>query len=229
MAIQNGLRVLIVDDDLDLAAAVAKAFENAGFKTSIAGTGTEAMRKIESQPPHLVILDLGLPDVDGMEICREIHSNQHIPIIILTARTDETDRVVGLEVGADDYVTKPFSVKELIARAKAVLRRVQGAPPRPRDVLKAGEIELDLAGHAARVDGKPVELTRTEFLILQTLMRNIGRVVPRAQLAQAVWGMDLPDPHLLEVHVSNLRKKIEKDPRRPKHLVTVRAVGYKMV
>ena len=229
MALQNGLKVLIVEDDRDLAAVVLKALQNAGFAASTAGSGAEALRQIEADSPNLVILDLGLPDIDGIELCRQIHAEYHIPIIILTARTDETDRIVGLEVGADDYVTKPFSVKELIARVKAVLRRVQGEPARPRDMLRVGDIELDLAGHAVVVNGKPVELTRTEFLILQTLMRNAGRVVPRSQLAQAVWGTDSTDPHLLEVHVSNLRRKIEKDPRRPKHLVTVRSVGYKMV
>lgn len=230
MALENGLKVLIVDDDRDLAAAVSRALENAGFRTVLASTASDALRLAESEEPDLIILDLTLPDMDGIEVCREVHRDDvSIPVIMLTARTDETERIVGLEVGADDYVTKPFSVKELIARVKAVLRRVRGQPSHTHSVIRAGDIELDLAGHVARVGGQPVELTRTEFLILRTLMQSLGAVVARENLAEAVWGTDLPDPHLLEVHVSNLRRKIEKDPRRPEHLLTVRAVGYKMV
>ena len=229
MALQNGLRVLIIDDDKILAEAVAKALENAGFQPAIAGTAGEGWRRLETEKPDLVILDLNLPDVDGLELCRDLRKETDTPVIMLTARTDETDRVVGLEVGADDYVTKPFSLKELVARVRAVLRRVKDQAVQPREVLRAGEIELDLAGHSVTVDGQPVELTRTEFMILQTLMQNMGRVIQRDELARAVWGTDLPDPHLLEVHVSNLRRKIEKNPRRPEHLITVRGVGYKMV
>ena len=229
MALQNGMKVLIIDDDRTLSEAVARALENAGFQAVIAGTATEGWRRIEVDKPDLVILDLNLPDIDGIELCRDIRRSTDIPIIMLTARADETDRVVGLEVGADDYVTKPFSLKELIARVRAVLRRVRDQPVQPREVLRVGEIELDLVGHAVTVDGQPVELTRTEFLLLQTLMQNTGRVVGREELARAVWGTDIPDRHLLEVHLSNLRKKIEKNPRRPKHLITVRGIGYKMV
>ncbi len=229
MALQNGLKILIIDDDRTLSEAVARALENAGFQAAIAGTAGEGWRRIEADKPDLVILDLNLPDIDGIELCRDLRRDTDIPVIMLTARADETDRVVGLEVGADDYVTKPFSLKELIARVRAVLRRVRDQPVQPREVLRVGEIELDMGGHAVTVDGKPVDLTRTEFLILQTLMENAGRVVTREQLAHAVWGTNVPDQHLLEVHMSNLRRKIEKDPRRPKHLVTVRGVGYKMV
>jgi len=230
LALENGLRVLIVDDDRDLAAAVSRALENAGFKTVLASTASDALRMAATEEPDLIILDLTLPDMDGIEVCREVHRDDvSIPVIMLTARTDETERIVGLEVGADDYVTKPFSVKELIARVKAVLRRVRGQASQSRSVIRAGDIELDLAGHVVHVAGQPIELTRTEFLILQTLMQNLGAVVTRESLAEAVWGTDLPDPHLLEVHVSNLRRKIEKEPRRPEHLLTVRAVGYKMV
>ncbi|MCD6351119.1 MAG: response regulator transcription factor [Armatimonadetes bacterium] len=223
------MKILIVDDDRDLAAAVAKAIENAGFRTVLAATASDALRLVKEEDPDLMILDLTLPDMDGIEVCREVHRDSRVPVIMLTARTDETERVVGLEVGADDYVTKPFSVKELIARVKAVLRRVHGQPTRSRSLLRAGDIELDVAGHVVNVRGTPVELTRTEFLLLQTLMQNLGTVVRREDLARAVWGTELPDQHLLEVHISNLRRKIEKDPRRPEHLLTVRAVGYKMV
>ncbi|MBC7287433.1 MAG: response regulator transcription factor [Armatimonadetes bacterium] len=226
---KNGLRILIVDDDRALAEAVARALENAGFHPTIAGTAMEGWRQIDQHRPDLVILDLNLPDVDGLELCRDIRRETDVPVIMLTGRTEETDRVVGLEVGADDYVTKPFSLKELVARVKAVLRRTHDRPAQVAEVLRTGEIQLDLAGHSATVNGQPVELTRTEFLILQTLMQNLGRVVTREALARAVWGTDLPDPHLLEVHLSNLRRKLEKDPRRPKHLQTVRGVGYKMV
>ena len=229
MALHNGLKILIIDDDRTLSEAVAHALENAGFHASIAGTAGEGWRRIETERPDLIILDLNLPDIDGIELCRDIRREADIPIIMLTARADETDRVVGLEIGADDYVTKPFSLKELIARVRAVLRRAHNQPVQPRKVLRLGDIELDMAGHSVTVRGQPVELTRTEFLILQTLMQNAGRVVGREELANAVWGTDVPDPHLLEVHVSNLRKKIEKNPRRPEHLITVRGVGYKMV
>ena len=229
MALQNGLKILIIDDDRTLSEAVARALENAGFSAAIAGTAGEGWRRIDTEKPDLVILDLNLPDIDGIELCRDLRRSTDIPIIMLTARADETDRVVGLEVGADDYVTKPFSLKELIARVRAVLRRVRDMPVQPREVLRIGNIELDMAGHSVSVDGRPVDLTRTEFLILQTLMQNAGRVVSREELAHAVWGTNVPDQHLLEVHVSNLRRKIEKNPRRPKHLITVRGVGYKIV
>jgi DNA-binding response OmpR family regulator len=219
-----------VDDDADLAAAVSRALQNAGFVVAVAGSGADAIRAIEAAPPDLIVLDLNLPDMDGIELCRDLHSKVRIPVIMLTARTDEGERVRGLEVGADDYVTKPFSVKELVARVRAVLRRTHGVEAaRSRSLLRCGNIELDLTGHVASVDGRPVDLTRTEFLILKTLMQNPGTVVSRSALAEAAWGTDIHDPHLLEVHMSNLRRKIEPDPRHPKHLITIRAVGYKIV
>lgn len=229
MAPESRSKVLIVDDDRDLAAAVSRALQNVGFETVLASTAADGFRMVEAESPDLVILDLILPDMDGIQFCKELHQQVKIPVIMLTGRTDETERIVGLEVGADDYVTKPFSVKELIARVKAVLRRVQGQPVHSKSVLRVGNIELDVAGHIVTVGGEAVDLTRTEFLILETLMQKVGAVVSRSELSQVIWGKDLADPHLLEVHVSNLRRKIEKDARRPEHLLTVRAIGYKMI
>jgi two-component system response regulator RegX3 len=230
MASEQPFKVLIVEDDSDLSAALARAFENAGFAAFVAGTGYNGLRQIKSQKPDIVILDLTLPDIDGVQICRKLQKKNHIPILMLTARTEEDNRVAGLEAGATDYVTKPFSVRELIARVKAILRRVYGEPPpQPTGILRVGPIELDPEGYTVKVGGDPVELTRTEFTILHTLMRNAGLVVTRDRLSEAIWGGRIEESHVLDVHISNLRRKIEADPRNPKHLITVRRIGYKIV
>lgn len=226
----NGGNILIIEDDRILAEAIAKALTNSGFQVALAASAAEGLRELESGQTDLILLDLTLPDMDGVEVCRHIRRESDIPIIMLTARTDETDRVVGLEVGADDYVCKPFSIRELVARVKAVLRRVSG--PRPGEagpVFRTGDIELDAAGMTVTKGGRPVELTRTELRILQTLMEARGRLVKREDLEQAVWGRAANDPHVIEVHVSNLRRKLEDVPRKPRHLLTVRGVGYKWV
>jgi len=229
MGSETSYRVLIVEDDRSLADVVARALESAGFTSSVATTGANGMSQAESQEPELVILDLGLPDMDGTEVCRQLQEKSRIPVIMLTARAEEHQRVAGLETGATDYVTKPFSVRELVARVKTILRRLYGEQAYSPRVLRVGDLELDPDEYAARIAGEPVELTRTEFLILRTLMQNRGQVVTRDRLAEAVWGGEVQQGHVLEVHISNLRHKIEKDPRHPEHLITVRSIGYKIV
>lgn len=222
-------RVLIVEDDRGLADVVAQALESAGFTSSVATTGANGVSQAESHEPELVILDLGLPDMDGTEVCRQLQEKRKVPVIMLTARAEEHDRVAGLENGATDYVTKPFSVRELVARVKTVLRRLYGEMEYAPRVLRIGDLELDTDAHAARLAGEFIELTRTEFLILRTLMEHRGQVVTKDRLSEVVWGGEVQQSHVLEVHISNLRHKIEKDPRHPEHLITVRSIGYKIV
>lgn len=225
----SGQNILIIDDDRLLAEGVAKALGNNGFQTTLAASGEDGLRQLSSAHVDMVILDLSLPDIDGVEVCRRIRRHSDIPIIMLTARTDETDRVVGLELGADDYVCKPFSLRELVARVKAVLRRVPSAPAGAGHVLRSGDIELDVEGMTVTKGGRLVDLTPTEIRILRVLMEARGRLVKRENLEQAVWGEPGSDPHVIEVHVSNLRRKLEDDPRKPQHLLTVRGLGYRWV
>ena len=226
----NGKNILIIDDDWVLAEAVGKALANSGFRVVLAANAAEGLRELASGRTDLVLLDLALPDMDGVEVCRHIRRQSDVPIIMLTARADETDRVVGLEVGADDYVCKPFSVRELVARVKAVLRRVS-EPQRGEagPIYRTGDIEVDVAGMTVTKGGRPVDLTRTEMRILQALVEARGRLVKREELEQVVWGRAANDPHVVEVHISNLRRKLEDIPRKPKHLITVRGVGYRWV
>ncbi len=229
MTVKNGPHVLIVDDDAYICDVVARALENAGFRASVANTATIGIRRIEKENPDIVILDVMLPDMNGVEVCRSLVRDRELPIILLTARGDEDDRLSGLEAGATDYVTKPFSVRELVARVKAVLRRVRPHYPQTAQVLKVGDIELNVDGYSVTVRGEPIALTRTELMLLRVLMEQAGRVVPKDRLCRAVWGTDRSSSHVLEVHISNLRRKIEVDPRSPKHLITVRSIGYKLV
>ncbi len=227
----ESLLVVIVDDDAAIAKAVAAKLELEGFETKYVLSGQEFFEIMETCQPHLIILDLGLPDIDGVTICQRIRHTSAVPIIMLTARAEEVNRIVGLEVGADDYVTKPFSLDELAARVKAVLRRVDPsrgiAPPSP--VLEVGDITIDTEGHQVTIAGKVVDLTPTEFGLLCALAESPGRVFNHRELLQKVWDYDQYDTHLVEVHIANLRSKIEKNPRKPQRVVTVRAVGYKLV
>ncbi|MCX7597456.1 MAG: response regulator transcription factor [Armatimonadetes bacterium] len=225
----SGRNILIVDDDRVLAEGVAKALSNNGFQTALVASGEAGLRHLASNRVDLVILDLSLPDMDGVEVCRQIRRESDVPIIMLTARTDETDRIVGLELGADDYVCKPFSLRELVARVKAVLRRSPARPPASSRALRTGDIEVDIDGMTVTKGGQIVDVTPTEMRILRTLMESRGRLVKRQELEQAVWGEPASDPHVIEVHVSNLRRKLEDDPRRPQHLLTVRGLGYRWV
>ncbi len=222
-------KVLLIEDEMQIVRLVRAYLEQAGFQVSVARDGEEGLRRARQEQPDLVILDLMLPKMDGLDVCRTIRKSSNVPIIMLTARTEETDKLVGLELGADDYITKPFSPRELVARARAVLRRANAAGAEPTDLVRVGGLEIDAATHTATVDGVPVELTRTEFDLLLTLARHPGRVYTRAQLLEAVLG-DAYEGYerTIDAHIKNLRRKIEPDPRQPRYIQTVYGVGYKL-
>jgi DNA-binding response OmpR family regulator len=225
-------RILIIEDDTGTADALREKISAAGYQAIVRHTAQEGWAAFRQEGPALVVLDIKLPDGDGIDLCRQIRRDSRTPIIMLTAMAEETDRIVGLEQGADDYVVKPFSPKEVISRIKAILRRVDGpAPPNVElepAVYAAAGIELNVARCEVWVDGSPVRLSPTEFKILARLMQEAGRVVSRDDLVQTIWGYDGFSSNLLEIHVGKIRRKIEVDPRRPRRLVTVRAFGYKI-
>ncbi len=220
-------RILIVDDEPKIVQLVRDYLERAGFAVSTARDGNEALMRARQERPDLIVLDLGLPELDGLEVTRRLRRDSGVPIIMLTARHEETDKVVGLELGADDYVTKPFSPRELEARVRAVLRRqAAGADP---DVLRAGDLTLDIPRLRTEVSGRPVELTGTEFQLLAALARQPGRVFTRAQLLDAIHGVAFDSyERAIDAHVKNIRRKIEPDPRTPRYLLTVYGVGYRL-
>jgi len=221
-------RILVIDDDADIRRLVRDYLEHAGFEAFVAADGTAAAALVASHRPDLVVLDLGLPGVDGLDVARSLRRTSEVPIIMLTARADESDRLVGLELGADDYVTKPFSPKELVARVRAVLRRTDAAGT-PAEIVRAGDLELDVPRMRTTVAGRRVELTPTEFEILTTLARQPGRVFTRAQLLDAVHGVAFESyERAIDAHVKNIRRKIETDPRDPRRLQTVFGVGYRV-
>jgi DNA-binding response OmpR family regulator len=220
-------RILIVDDEPKIVRLVADYLGDAGFDVVTAGSGDEALMRVRTDRPDLVVLDLGLPGLDGLDVTRTIRRNGGLPIIVLTARADETDRVIGLELGADDYVTKPFSPRELVARVRAVLRRHAGSGD--REELRAGELLLDVARMRVLRDGSPVELTATEFQLLAAMARHPGRVFTRSQLLDAIHGVAFEAyERAIDAHVKNIRRKLEPDPRAPRHLLTVYGVGYRL-
>jgi len=220
--------VLVVDDEPQILRLVRDYLERAGFKVVTAGDGVAALRTARTQHPDLVVLDLGLPQLDGLDVTRELRREGAVPIIMLTARGDESDKLVGLELGADDYLTKPFSPKELVARVRAVLRRADGLRAQD-DLIRVGEeVELDLPRLQLRIRGRLVELTPTEFQLLATMARQPGRVFTRAQLLDAVHGVAVESyERAIDAHVKNLRRKIEPDPRAPRYLQTAFGVGYR--
>jgi two-component system response regulator RegX3 len=221
-------RVLVVEDEESFSDALSFMLRREGYEVEVAATGPDALRSFDRAGADLVLLDLMLPGLSGTEVCRELRSRSHVPIIMVTARDSEVDKVVGLELGADDYVTKPFSSRELVARIRAVLRR--GAEPEELllNVVEAGPVRMDVERHVVTVDGTPVQLPLKEFDLLELLLRNAGRVLTRGQLIDRVWGADyVGDTKTLDVHVKRLRAKIEPDPASPKYLVTVRGLGYK--
>jgi two-component system, OmpR family, response regulator RegX3 len=221
-------RVLVVEDEESFSDALSFMLRREGFEVEVAPTGTEALQSFDRAGADLVLLDLMLPGLSGTEVCRELRTRSHVPIIMVTARDSEVDKVVGLELGADDYVTKPFSSRELVARIRAVLRR--GAEPEDLmlNVVEAGPVRMDVERHVVTVDGQAVPLPLKEFDLLELLLRNAGRVLTRGQLIDRVWGADyVGDTKTLDVHVKRLRAKIEPDPASPKYLVTVRGLGYK--
>jgi DNA-binding response OmpR family regulator len=219
--------ILVVDDEPKITQLVRDYLESAGFGVVTAGDGREALMRARTERPDLVILDLGLPQLDGLDVTRSLRRDGDLPIIMLTARDDETDRVIGLELGADDYVTKPFSPRELVARVRAVLRRRDR--DMPDEVLRAGALTLDVPRMRLEVDGKPVELTATEFNLLAAMARQPGRVFTRSQLLDAIHGVAFESyERAIDAHVKNIRRKIEPDPHDPRHLLTVYGVGYRL-
>jgi two-component system OmpR family response regulator/two-component system alkaline phosphatase synthesis response regulator PhoP len=220
-------KVLVVEDERDIARSVAYALEKEGFLTRIASNGQTALAEARAWQPDVVLLDLILPDVDGLTVCRELRRDAALAVIMVTARTAEVERIVGLEVGADDYVTKPFSTRELIARIRAVLRRTRGAEPHELRLI-SGDLELQSDSRKVFLKGRPIDLTLKEFDLLKTLMSHKGRVLSREFLYETVWGGTFPlDTRTLDAHVHSLREKIEKNPSDPQPIVTLRGVGYR--
>src|SRR5438067_797350 len=220
--------VLVVDDEPQIVQLVRDYLEHGGFEVLTAADGSSALRLASTQRPDLVILDLGLPGVDGLDVTRSLRRNGEVPIIMLTARTDESDKLVGLELGADDYVTKPFSPKELVARVRSVLRRSEAAKS-PSELIRVGDVELDVASMRLSIEGRSIDLTQTEFQLLSTMARQPGRVFSRAQLLNAVHGVAFESyERAIDAHIKNLRRKIEPDPHNPRYLVTVLGVGYRV-
>jgi DNA-binding response OmpR family regulator len=219
--------VLVVEDEIEIARVVRDYLRNAGFEVIVVGDGGSAVASVRSAKPDLLVLDLGLPGRDGLDVAREIRRWSDTPIVMLTARGDETDRIVGLEIGADDYVVKPFSPKELVARVRAVLRRSRTAA-RGDEVVRAGDVEIDTAKMRVSVAGTQVDLTPTEFQLLATLAREPGRVFTRSQLLDAVHGVAIESyERAIDAHVKNIRRKIEPEPGSPRYVVTVHGVGYR--
>ena len=220
--------ILVVEDDAKIARLVRDYLDHAGFQVLVAGDGDAALANARRSRPDLVVLDLGLPGRDGLDVARTLRRTSDVPIVMLTARGDETDRVVGLELGADDYVVKPFGPKELVARVRAVLRRTETARTGGPEVLRVADVEVDVARMRVSVGGRPVELTPTEFQLLAALAREPGRVFTRGQLLDAVHGVAFESyERAVDAHVKNIRKKLEPAPGRPRYLLTVHGVGYR--
>ncbi|MDN5920713.1 MAG: response regulator transcription factor [Pseudonocardia sp.] len=223
-------RVLIVEDEESFADPIAFMLRKEGFTTAVAVNGNDALSEFDRNGADIVLLDLMLPGMSGTDVCKALRSRSAVPVIMVTARDSEIDKVVGLELGADDYVTKPYSARELIARVRAVLRRGEGAAEVEggTGILAAGPVRMDVERHVVSVGGGDVALPLKEFDLLEYLLRNVGRVLTRAQLIDRVWGADyVGDTKTLDVHVKRLRSKVEHDPSTPQHLVTVRGLGYK--
>jgi DNA-binding response OmpR family regulator len=220
-------RILVVDDEPKIVQLVRDYLERAGFAVSTARSGDEALMRVRTEAPDLVVLDLGLPGIDGLDVTRALRRSGALPIIMLTARDDETDRIIGLELGADDYVTKPFSPRELVARVRAVLRRQASADG--AEVLRAGDLALDLPRMRVTRAGEPVELTATEFSLLAAMARQPGRVFTRSQLLDVIHGVAFESyERAIDAHVKNIRRKLEPSPRSPQYILTVYGVGYRL-
>ncbi|MEP6469375.1 MAG: response regulator transcription factor [Chloroflexota bacterium] len=220
-------RILVVDDEPKIVRLVRDYLEHGGFDVLVARDGPEALMRARTERPDLVVLDLGLPGLDGLDVTRALRRDSAVPLIMLTARDSETDKVLGLELGADDYLTKPFSPRELVARIRAVLRRHERDTS--AELIRVGELELDVPRLRVRVAGREVPLTATEFELLATMARQPGRVFTRAQLLDAIHGQALESyERAIDAHVKNIRRKLEPDPRRPRFLLTVYGVGYRV-
>jgi len=219
--------ILVVDDEPKITRLARDYLEHAGFDVLVAGDGHAALSQVRRRHPDLVVLDLGLPGLDGLDVTRELRRDSTIPIVMLTARDDELDKLLGLELGADDYLTKPFSPRELVARVRAVLRRSETAAA-PSDLIHAGDVVLDVPRMRTEVAGRPVELTATEFGLLRTLAASPGRIFTRSQLLDAVRGVAFESyERAVDSHIKNLRRKLEPDPREPRYVLTVYGVGYR--
>jgi two-component system, OmpR family, response regulator RegX3 len=231
MSAEGPGRILIVEDEDSLAETIRYNLEREGFATTAAADGRVALERFRTERPDLVLLDLMLPEVSGLDVCRIIRAESTTPVIIVTAKDAEADRVAGLELGADDYVTKPFSMRELVSRVRANLRRSRMVESTDgEEILRGGPVELDVTRHEARIRGQGVALPPKEFELLEAFLRRRGRLLTRDFLIDAVWGSDyFGDTKTLDVHVKRLRAKIEEDPHRPAYLVTVRGLGYKFV
>ncbi|MFC4787184.1 response regulator [Nocardioides sp. MAHUQ-72] len=222
-------RVLVVEDEESYSEALAYMLRKEGFEVAIAATGDDALTEFDRNGADIVLLDLMLPGIPGTEVCRQIRQTSSVPVIMVSAKDDEVDKVVGLELGADDYVTKPYSPRELVARIRAVLRRGQDSGDLEPAALEAGPVRMDVERHVVTVDGQEQRLPLKEFELLEMFLRNPGRVLTRGQLIDRVWGSDyVGDTKTLDVHVKRLRAKLEPDPGEPKYLVTVRGLGYKL-
>ncbi|RAS64025.1 DNA-binding response OmpR family regulator [Lentzea atacamensis] len=217
--------MLVVDDDTTVRDVVRRYLEHAGYEVELAGDGETALRLMAAREPDIVVLDLMLPGIDGLEVCRRVRERGSTPVVMLTALGEEEDRIAGLQIGADDYVTKPFSPRELALRVSSVLRRANKTYE-PR-VVRDGDLVLDVAAHTATLDGTPLQLTTREFDLLAFFIANAGRAFGRAELLERVWGWQFGDQSTVTVHVRRLREKIEKDPAKPMRLSTVWGVGYR--
>lgn len=221
-------RVLVVEDEINLREPLVYLLQKEGYDVIEAEDGNTAVELFHSHTPDILLLDLMLPGLSGNEVCRQIRTSSEVPIIMLTAKDAEIDKVVGLELGADDYVTKPYSTRELLARMKAVLRRGREVVQSESGLLKAGPVVMDIERHIVTVDGQPIQMPLKEFELLELLMENVNRVLTRGQIIDRVWGSNyFGDTKTLDVHVKRIRSKIEEDPSRPKLLQTVRGLGYK--
>ncbi len=219
--------ILVVDDESKILQLARDYLHYAGFTVLTADTGKTALAVVRTEKPNLIVLDLGLPDMDGLDVTRALRKESNVPIIMLTARGEETDKLIGLELGADDYLTKPFSPKELVARVRAVLRRAETTPA-AEELIRLGEVTLDVPRMRVTVGEQPIELTPTEFELLAALVRQPGRIFTRAQLLDAVHGVAFESyERAIDAHIKNIRRKLEPDPREPRYVLTVYGVGYK--
>jgi DNA-binding response OmpR family regulator len=228
VAVPGDATILLVDDEESIQKLLTYPLERDGFRVVQARDGEEALTSFSESDVDLVVLDLALPKLDGIEVCKRLRSRSAVPIIMLTARDDEVDKVLGLELGADDYITKPFSIREFRSRVRALLRRAQLPAVARREMLEHDGLEIDLPRRTVRVHGRPVQLTYVEFELLRTLAESPGRVFTRAMLLESLWGSaDFRDPRTIDVHVRHLREKLEADPSEPDYIFTVRGVGYR--
>ncbi len=221
-------KILLVEDEKTLVRALAFNLEKEGFEVDVAYDGEEALGKIEQEEPDLIVLDLMLPKVDGYEVCRAVRKTSEVPIIMLTARDEDIDKILGLELGADDYITKPFNARELLARIRAIFRRTAQHEALAKKIIRMGSLEVDLVKHKVVLKGREIPLTSREYALLSFLVSNAGRVFTRGQLLEQVWGFDYcGDARTVDVHIRHLREKLEENPADPRMILTVWGTGYK--